>query len=507
MINEEKKEEEYTSSGVKKIGVLGVVMVTVVCIDSLRNVPLIAKLGWWSIPLFTLGALGFMMPTAIASAELTSRFPQLGGISVWVRYAFGKKPSFVIVWIQWIYNVLWFPTIAAFAATHLCYAFAHSFGFGEYFGINLLDAVSDKGLVAILSVTLFWIGTAINCLGVRRVSAFSGFTTISGTFLPMILIIILAGIWLLSGNVSHLAESNSVIDTAGGSILGIFSVVLFALLGLEISSAHAGQVKNPTKNYPRALWLLVLVVPLSLILTAVSMGIVIPPKELAERSGLIDSFIVIFKVFNMPSALIPIMSLLIFIGAFGTMAAWSFGISRYLKKTAEMGFVPKWLGVSNKNGVPANAMIFQGCCVTALSGLYFLFPNVSAAYWFLGEMTVVLAIGAYVIFFIATMKLRNEYEWKKGVHYIWGPKIASFSMYIIGIVVSIIGVAAAFYLPSQDTKMSIYWFNFWLAIGTVLAILFPLAIIQIRKFMGYDIEKDVTEIMDDESKEEQSRMY
>ena len=51
----------------------------------------------------------FFIPTALVSAELGTGWPNRGGIYVWVREAFGKKFSFFIIWLIWIFNVIWYP--------------------------------------------------------------------------------------------------------------------------------------------------------------------------------------------------------------------------------------------------------------------------------------------------------------------------------------------------------------------------------------------------------------
>ena len=94
----------------------------------------------------------------------------------------------------------------------------------------------------------------------------------------------------------HIVSSTFSYDH--GSVMGLFVVVLFSLMGLEISSAHAGDVDEPRKNYPRALWLTVLIVPLSLILSNMAIGLVIPPSQIDPRAGLIESFAIFFNKFN-----------------------------------------------------------------------------------------------------------------------------------------------------------------------------------------------------------------
>ena len=469
--------KEHNNLKDNKIGILGIVVISIIAIDSLRNLPQIAPMGLMAIPLFLLGALTFMFPTAVAASELSSRWPLMGGISVWVRQAFGKNWSFIIVWIQWIYNILWFPLITAFAATHLFYGIGAIIGYDTFKGVAIISLNENNIAIACICIILFWLATAINCLGIKKASILSGIATIIGTLMPMGLIILLACIWVFNGNTTQLIQDSSIYEQfttnfKSSKLLSLYVILLFSLLGLEISSAHAGQVENPRKNYPKALWLATVIIPLSLILTVIAMGVFISPDSIEARTGLIHSFIIFLTYFNL-EGLISIISFAIFIGAFGTMGAWSFGIARYLKKITELGFLPKFLGKNNKYGVPQNAMIFQGIVVSLLSFSYALLPTIQYAYLFLSMLVGILAVGAYIAFFAATIKLRSKYKWIPNVHYTFGPKWLVYTIYTVGIIGSSLGVITGFIDPDIEGGTSII--N--IIIGILIVLIIPAVII------------------------------
>ena len=65
--------------------------------------------GTSSISLWVLAALFFFVPTALVINELSSRFPNEGGLYVWSKEAFGDFHGFVAGWTYWIYTVFYFP--------------------------------------------------------------------------------------------------------------------------------------------------------------------------------------------------------------------------------------------------------------------------------------------------------------------------------------------------------------------------------------------------------------
>lgn len=103
----------------KFLGVFQLAMLTVVVVASLRSLPAMAGYGLSSVVLFVVPALLFLLPTALVAAELATGWK--GGVFVWVSEAFGRKWGFQAIWLQWIQNVVWYPTQIAFIAASLSF--------------------------------------------------------------------------------------------------------------------------------------------------------------------------------------------------------------------------------------------------------------------------------------------------------------------------------------------------------------------------------------------------
>ena len=455
----------------KFIGVFTLVTINILAIDSLRNIPLTAPAGMAIVIFYIGGTLFMFLPCAVATAELTTKWPLTGGISCWVETSFGKYASFFVVWMQWVYNLVWFPSITAFAATQLAYS-------GSFMFKNNPLVLSDNvWYVMVVSLSVFWLATLVNCFGMKIVSAFSIFGAVFGKLIPMLLVITLALIWICSGN--EIALNTTISSSfSHGDIVGLMVIVLFSLMGIEMASSHAGAVKNPKKNFPRALFITVLIIPISLILANLAIDIVVPAGQIDSRAGLMQCFDIFFKAFNI-TFMDEIIALSLFIGAFAGAAAWSLGLARYLKKTADDGFMPKFLSVENKYNIPQNALLFQAIVFTVICLVYIWMPSVKSAYWLLSALTAQLALIAYVIFFISAIKLRLQHHWIKEVEYTIGPKWVSITLYVIGAISCLLGIAAGFILPS-GSGMTLLSFDSMLLVG-ILFFLFIPAIIMITK--------------------------
>ena len=215
----------------KKLTVFSLVMINVIAVDSLRSLTAGAEYGFALVFFYILAALLFFIPTILVSAELATGWPSTGGAYIWVREAFGSRTGFLAIWLQWVYNVVWYPTIFAFIAGILAY---------------LIDPALANNKTYMLTVILaaFWGATLLNCLGVRVASGLSALGALLGTLFPMLLIGVLGVVWISLGKPTHIDFSWQHFFPNKGTLnnLAFLTNILFGLMGMEMSAVHAGDV-------------------------------------------------------------------------------------------------------------------------------------------------------------------------------------------------------------------------------------------------------------------------
>ena len=74
-----------------------------------RWIAVAAHNGSSSISLWVIAAVLFFLPTTIILTELSTRFPEEGGLYVWTKKAFGEFHGFVAGWTYWVYTFFYFP--------------------------------------------------------------------------------------------------------------------------------------------------------------------------------------------------------------------------------------------------------------------------------------------------------------------------------------------------------------------------------------------------------------
>ncbi len=377
------------------LGVGQLAMLTLVVVASLRSLPAMAVYGLGSVTLYIIPAIFFLIPTALVAAELATGWK--GGVFVWVREAFGDRWGFTAVWLQWIQNVVWYPTQIAFIAAALAFVF-------------LDPNLSSSGLyTAIVILVLYWGSTLITLRGGNLFAKLGSWGGILGTLLPAALLIVFGFIWLGTGEKSEVPLDASAIIPPFTGIASIVLIVsnILAYAGMEVNAVHVNQMKDPGKGYPKSILLASILILLVFILPTLAISIAVPEKELGLTNGIMLAFQEYFDHWGVSWAT-AIVSALIAAGALASVITWIAGPSKGLLIAAESGLLPPALQKRNKAGVQSGILMLQGTIVTILAAIFVVVPNVSAAFVALVDMAAALYLIMYMLMFAAAIVLRRK---------------------------------------------------------------------------------------------------
>lgn len=420
----------------KSLRTFALVMINIIAIDNLRTLPFGAEFGPSLIGYYLLALLIFFLPIALVSTELATAWPNRGGIYVWVREAFGERWGFFVIWLQWVYNVAWYPTILAFIVGT----------FSATFSPHLLQhKLSMTGTI----IALFWAATLINCRGMKLSSIVSSVGALAGTLLPMSIIIILGMVWWTHGNPSQLNwQQHNWIPDFSQHNLAFFVAVIFGLVGIEMSAVHADEVVDPETAYPRAMWISTLIIFSSLILSSLAIAMVVPHDKLNVITGITQALNAFLMHYDL-QLFTPMMSALIIIGGLGSVATWIIGPTKGLLIAAQDGNIPACFAKVNRHGAPVPLLLLQAGLFTLISSLYLLMPSVESAYFLLTVMIAQLALIVYIVLFAAALKLRQRRPHRKRCFMVPGGKLGLWALATLG-TLTCLGVIGIGFLPPKN---------------------------------------------------------
>ena len=226
------------------------------------------EVGVYSIAAFLVCAV-VVFVIILCFAEVSSRFDKTGGPYLYALTSFGPLPAFLTGWLLLITRFITYAALINLLVTYLSV-------FSVWFELR------SARIITIILLTLFL--AYVNHIGVKNSTRVNNFLTI-GKLLPLLLFIIVGFFFIEPGNY----EINKVPDFTSFSATVL--LLVFAFGGFESVLVNSGEVKNPEKNLPFALFLAALIIAgIYMLIQIVSIGtlptLASTNKPLADAAGL-----------------------------------------------------------------------------------------------------------------------------------------------------------------------------------------------------------------------------
>jgi amino acid transporter len=457
-----------------KLSLITFTLITGAALLQTRDYPTMAVTGWNTIIFNFLAVIMFLIPCALVAAELATGWPGEGGVYKWVKEAFGEHWGFTASWLQWFQMTIAFVTILAFIAGVLAYIFD--------------PALADNKLfIFLIIIVVWWSVTFVDFRGLKTSSLISSIFLIFGVFLPMTILIVGGAMYVASGapiNLTVRPTWNDLIpNLTDFRSLVLLVTFTFTYTGIEITSAHAEDMKNVHRDYPLGVFIIGIIAALSSIIGSLIVGLILPVQNLVLTAGLMQTYETIFSWFGL-GWMVPVIAILIAIGSIGKITTWVLGPVRGLGKAAREGLLPPILQKHNKAGVPVSMLILQAVVVSIWGVVFVLLPGgVNSAFWMLLALTTTVYIVMYILMYLAAIKLRYSQSNVKREFKVPGGKGGMWGISGWGIVSMIIVFILALLPPEQANveSISLVAFEALMIAGTIGVIMVPQVIYWKRK--------------------------
>jgi len=453
----------------RTLSVFMLTMINVATIGSIKNWPVIAEYGLSSVFFIILSTIIFFIPTSLVAAELATSWPKVGGVFAWVKEAFGHRSGFLAAWLLWVQNIVWYPTALAFIAATIAYTFNPELAENTWYTFCTI-------------LMVFWITTLINLRGMRTSGWISSMGIILGMFLPGFFIIMLGVTWYFSGFPSQIDFSmkNLIPNMGNLSQLVLFTGVLISLAGMEMSAVHARDVKNPKKNYPKAIFYSALIILGLSIPGVLAIAIVVPQKEISLLAGSLQAISVFLEGYQLNSYM-PAFALLITIGTVASVSTWTVGPTKGLLAAAQVGDLPPLFRRINKNAMPTPLLIFQAIVVSFISLIFVFLPTLNEAFWMLIAMVSELYLLMYLLMFSAGIRLRYKYPDVERPYKIPGKNLGMWLVAGLGIASCLVTMVIGFLPPAHLSINDRLTYVCVMVLGVVIFSLGPSIILLFQK--------------------------
>ncbi len=458
-----------------KLGIFTLAIMNVTAVVSLRGIPAEAEYGVSSAFYYLFAAIVFLIPTSMVAAEMAAMFQdKQGGVFRWVGEAYGKKWGFLAIWLQWIQNAIWYPTVLTFGAVSIA-----------FIGMNQsadMALASNRIYTLVVVLGIYWLATWISLKGMGWVGKVAKAGGLAGTIIPAALLVILGIVYLATGGESQMDFNGKFFpDLNNLDNLVLASSIFLFYAGMEMSGIHVKEMENPAKNYPKAIFMGAAITVLIFILGTFSLGAIIPQKEINLTQSLLIGFDRYFSYIH-ASWLSPIMAIALSFGVLAGVLTWVAGPSKGIFAVGKAGYLPPFFQKTNKIGVQKNILMVQGVIVTLLGLLFVVMPSVQSFYQILSQLSVLLYLIMYLLMFSGAIRLR--YIMKDAPRPFKIGTKGNAMMWIIaglGFAGSLLAFVLSFIPPAQiNTGSNAVWFSVLIG-GCIVVVAAPFIIYANRK--------------------------
>ena len=335
------------------LGLRDLVMFYVVATLSLRWIPVAASAGPSTLVIWLIGLTAIFIPLALCVLELSSRYPQEGGMYVWSKRAFGDFAGFLTGWIYWTSNLPYFPALLYFAASNALYV-----GGSKWKGLQ-----GSAGFFMAFSLLGLGLALALNIVGLDIGKWLSNLGAI-GTWLPVALLCV-AGViaWIKFGPATSFSAASMKPSLRWGNI-AVWSALLSAFSGAQSASFMGGEIKDARRTIPRALLVAGVLITTGYMLGTAAVLVVLPHSQLNSLEGIMQTISISAERVGW-SGLGPAVALLICISNLGAVGAYLAALSRIPFVAGIDRFLPSAFSrVHPKWRTPYVSLIAQAlCCV------------------------------------------------------------------------------------------------------------------------------------------------
>ncbi|MEU4344440.1 APC family permease [Nocardia sp. NPDC023852] len=332
--------------------------------------------------------------TGMSYLELVTKYPHAAGAALYTHKAFG---------IQFLTFMVAFAVMSSGITSASTASRAFAANFAEAFDLDIGTgaAVTVTALVFIAAVA------AINLRGVSESVKLNVLLTC--VELTGLLIVIAIGCWALGvgdGDFGRIVEFDTGERTAVGGVVVATTLAFYAMVGFEDSVNMAEECKEPSRIFPKVLFVGLTITGLGYVLVSISAIALVPAEQLGQGDT------PLLKVVEIGAPAFPT-----YIFAYITMFAVANSAlinmlmaSRLMYGMARQGVLPRPFGrVHETRRTPYIAIVFTTLLALGLIVLVGEVPE-------LGGTTALLLLAVFTVVNIAVLVLRRDHVTHEHFH-------------------------------------------------------------------------------------------
>ena len=421
----------------KSLGVRDLALFYIATSFSIRWIATAAAGGPSALVIWIVAALCLFVPLVFTVLELSSRYPEEGGIYVWSKQAFGPFAGFITGWTYWGSNLPYLPGLLYFAA-----------GNALFMGGPSWQAWSSNSLYFI-AVALGGLALTV-AMNVVGLDVGKWLTNIGGVALwvPTMGVIILGAISRSRFGAATAITAPSLVPSFSLKDVVFWSTVAFAFAGVENASTMGDEIKDARRTLPRALLTAGAAITAMYLAATYFVLMALPKEQISGLQGIMQAIQVMTSRVGVPW-MAPCFAALVTISAIGGVSGWFAATARLPFVAGLDRYLPRSFGALHPRwGTPHVALFVQAAIAAVFVVAGQAGTSVRGAYELLVSMGIIGQFIPYLYMFSALIRVQREPA-APGVMRVPGGRPVAIVMGSLGLLVSAAAIILAC-VPGDD---------------------------------------------------------
>jgi amino acid transporter len=405
---------------------------------SLRWIATAAAAGPSALVIWIIAALGLFVPLVFSVLELSSRYPEEGGVYVWSKRAFGPFAAFLTGWTYWGSNLPYFPGLLYFAAANALFMGGPAWQAWSSNSAYFI-AVAMTGLV--IAVTMNVVGLDVG-KWLNNVGAVA-------SWVPAGVLIVLGAMSLARfGSATPMGPRAFLPSTSLKDVI-FWSTIAFAFGGVESGSTMGDEIQDARRTVPRAVLTAGAVMTVLYIAGTWSVLLALPSRQISGLQGIMQAIQAITSRMGVAWLAAPVAGL-VTLNALGGVGGWFAATARLPFVAGIDRFLPPAFGELHPRWrTPYVALLVQAGIAALFIFLGQAGTSVHGAYDALVSMGIIAYFIPFLFMFAAMIKLQREPA-GPGVMRVPGGKAVAVALASLGFFVTAVSIVLACIPPDEE---------------------------------------------------------
>jgi len=309
--------------------------------------------------------------TAMSFAELSSAIPRAGGAYNFARIAFGRGPSFLAGWMEWLASSVAGSLYAVVFATYVVEFFVRV-------GVLDISPASQQLMVRIVALTVAGFFLYINYRGASETGKIGAFFTLGQMIFVLAIAVIGAVVAIRSPE--RIANFKPFMPHGWAELLVTMGFIYVAFEGFEVIAQAGDEAVDPKRNIPKAMLYSVLIVTLTYVAVSFATVVSVEPDHPVLAGQAPWRWIGSFKHTGfgqavarlMPSPFVGylLVTLAVIFSSTSALNATVYSATRASYALGRDRMLPAFFSaISHKRRTPFVALMFTGAIVLTVAGL------------------------------------------------------------------------------------------------------------------------------------------